>query len=112
VITAAAFVVAAAVGTLVRAEAAWRANAPGRLPWGTLAVNVVGALLLGLLADVDPPVATVLGVGGLGALTTFSTFARELVTAAEHRQQALAAAYLLVTLVAGILAAAAGLALA
>jgi fluoride exporter len=112
VITALAFIAAAAAGTLARAEVARRANAPDGFPWGTLGVNVAGSFLLGLLADVAPPTATVLGVGALGALTTFSAFARELVTAVERRRRVLAASYLVTALVAGVLAAASGLALA
>ena len=111
-ITVVAFVVAAAVGTLARADAGRRWNAPGLVPWGTFAVNVVGSFLLGLLSDVAPATLTVLGVGGLGALTTFSTFARELVTAVERRRQLQAALYLATSLVAGVAAAAAGIALA
>jgi fluoride exporter len=112
VTTAVAFVVAAAVGTLARADAGRRWNAQGRVPWGTFAVNVVGSFLLGLLSDVAPATLTVLGVGGLGALTTFSTFARELVTAVERRRQVQAALYLATSLVAGVAAAAAGITLA
>jgi fluoride exporter len=112
VITVVAFVVAAAVGTLARADVGRRWNAPGRVPWGTFAVNVAGSFLLGLLSDVAPATLTVLGVGGLGALTTFSSFARELVTAVERRRQLQAAGYLAATLLAGVAAAAAGIALA
>ncbi|TDT17666.1 camphor resistance protein CrcB [Ilumatobacter fluminis] len=46
---------------------------------GTLAVNVAGSFLLGLLLgiDVGRDWLLVLGAGGCGALTTFSTFALE-----------------------------------
>lgn len=54
-------------------------------PWGTLAVNLTGAFLLGLLTGlafsrgaVSPVVKTVLGAGFLGAFTTFSTWQNEL----------------------------------
>lgn len=58
-------------------------------PWGTLAVNVAGSFLLGLLMGAGgegrwlvPPTARVLaGVGFLGALTTFSTFSYETIEA-------------------------------
>lgn len=49
------------------------------MPWGTLTVNLAGALLLGFLTGLDAPREAVLavGVGFCGALTTFSTFAFE-----------------------------------
>ena len=48
----------------------------GRLPWGTILVNVAGSFLLGLfsgLALSEQQVAF-LGVGFCGALTTYSAF--------------------------------------
>lgn len=50
-----------------------------RLPWGTLAVNVSGSFLLGLLtaAHADPGRAALLGAGFCGGLTTYSTFSYE-----------------------------------
>ena len=53
------------------------------LPWGTLAVNVAGSLVLGLVAGAVHSggwpewVMTAVGVGLCGALTTFSTFGYE-----------------------------------
>lgn len=46
------------------------------LPLGTLAVNLSGAFLLGLLAGaaVDADARLLLGVGALGSYTTFSTW--------------------------------------
>jgi len=63
----------AAVGGVVRyalADFGWR---------GTLAVNVVGSFVLGLLLGLEPDgdLLLVAGAGVCGALTTFSTFALE-----------------------------------
>jgi CrcB protein len=61
------------------AAARWSAG----FPFGTLLVNVTGSFLLGLLATltterfVSPNVRVLLGIGFLGAYTTFSTFAYE-----------------------------------
>jgi CrcB protein len=67
--------------------ARWTQQSP--FPWGTLTVNVAGSFLLGLLLGLGaegrllvPPVwRMALGVGFLGALTTFSTFSFETVEA-------------------------------
>jgi CrcB protein len=112
VITAMAFVAAAAMGALARAEAGRRWNRHEGLAVGTIVVNVTGSFLLGLLSQIAPPALTVLGVGGLGAYTTFSSFARDTVALVEQRRAGLAAAYVGASCSLGILAAAAGLAIA
>jgi CrcB protein len=60
--------------------------------WGTHAVNVAGAFLLGLLAGASGDARQVLGVGFLGAFTTFSTW---LVIARRHPLVDLGAALIL-----------------
>jgi CrcB protein len=101
-----AFAVAAAAGGVLR-------HLVNRCGWGwrgTLGVNVVGAFLLGALAGrgPHPDVATVLGVGLLGAFTTFSAFALEVIEAPRRRGVVITVG----TLVLGIGAAAAGWTLA
>jgi fluoride exporter len=112
VITAAAFVAAAVAGALARAEAGRRWNRHDGLAVGTLIVNVTGSFLLGLLSDVAPLTLTVLGVGGLGAFTTFSSFARDAVALAERGGIKAAAFYVGATVVLGLAAASAGVAIA
>jgi CrcB protein len=111
VITAAAFVLAAAVGSLGRAEAGRRWNRHDGVAYGTLLVNVSGAFALGLVSDMAAPIVTVIGVGGLGAYTTFSSFARDVVALVQGRRILAAVSYVVTTCVAGIGAAAAGVAL-
>jgi CrcB protein len=112
VITAAAFVAAAVAGALARAEAGRRWNRHNGLAVGTLIVNVTGSFLLGLLSDLAPLTLTVLGVGGLGAFTTFSSFARDAVALAELGRIKTAAFYVGTTVVLGLAAASAGVAIA
>ncbi|MGH9290359.1 MAG: fluoride efflux transporter FluC [Acidimicrobiales bacterium] len=110
-ITAIAFAFAAAAGALARAEASRRWNRPAGLAAGTLVVNAVGSFLLGLMSEWTGPSVTVLGVGAVGAFTTFSSFARDVVAALELRRRLLAVGYTTATLTMGVLAAAVGVAL-
>ena len=108
-------------GTLVRAalERAWPAS-PGHLPVTTLALNVVGALALGLLlgalGEGRPRLRLALGTGVLGGLTTHSTFILEshrlLTSGGDGGHPVLGAAYLVGSMVAGLGAAGLGLWLA
>ena len=105
--TAVLFGLAAGAGALLR----WQAGRLLPRPLATLAVNLAGAFALGLLSGAADTVSMVVGVGGVGALTTFSTLAddiRELWASSAAR----AAAYLVATLILGLGAAAAGLAAA
>lgn len=106
--TAVGVICLGAIGALMR----WRVGVVGNraLPWGTLGVNVVGSLLLGLVAGQGDTATTVIGVGLLGSVTTFSTVMVETHDLRERRGRGVAAAYLGVTLVGGVGAAAIGLA--
>ena len=59
----------------------------GRLPWGTLAVNLTGSLLLGVLAGAgaSAQAMALLGTGFCGGLTTYSSFAVQSVDAGPRR---------------------------
>jgi CrcB protein len=104
VIVALGFVAAAAIGACARGALLLRLNPVRGLPWGTLAVNVSGSLALGLAVELAPAWLTVLGTGALGAYTTFSTFALEVVRLFEEGDRALAAAYVGVMLTASVAA--------
>lgn len=87
-------------------------------PWASLFVNVIGsfalAILLVLILDLWPPrryVRPFVCVGFLGAFTTFSSLAVETDQLATDRSLGLAAAYLGLTMLLGMSAAAAGLVL-
>lgn len=111
---------AGAVGAPARYLAdSWVARrSHGPFPWGTFAINVVGSFVLGLLAGLalwrglSTDVETVLGTGLCGAFTTFSTFAYETVRLVEQGELVKAGLNAAGSLVVGLLAGAAGLALA
>lgn len=89
-------------------------TADGRhLPWGTFLVNIVGSLLLGVLAGTAGHlpgwIGPLVGTGFCGALTTYSTFTHEtfrLAEAPDGRGRAIT--YAVVTLAAGLCAATLG----
>jgi CrcB protein len=88
-------------------------------PWGTLTVNVLGSLILGVLVEamaltwsVSEGVRAFLVIGVLGAFTTFSTFSLDVVTLYEKGEWGFAAAYVLASVILSVLALFAGLALA
>ena len=82
---------------------------------GTLAVNVLGSALLGVVlgrADASAAVVALVGTGFCGTLTTFSTFGVDVLRLIEERALGRALGYVTATLVLGLGAAAAGYALA
>jgi CrcB protein len=111
--------VAAAVGSVLRCVVSlWVQRAWGAaFPLGTLVVNVSGSFAFGLLIGlalhhgVNHSVVTVLGAGFLGGYTTFSTWAWESFSLRADREVLVMAANVGLSVVGGLLAAAAGLAL-
>jgi fluoride exporter len=87
------------------------ASAAGRdFPFGTLAVNVSGAIILGLLTGLalGHDQTLLAGTAAVGSYTTFSTWMFETDRLAEERQFRRAAANVIVSLVLGVAAAALG----
>ena len=86
-------------------------SAIGRdFPYGTLAVNLSGAVLLGLITGlaVGSTAALLAGTAAVGSYTTFSTWMLETQRLTEERQHRKAALNIVVSLVLGVLAAALG----
>ena len=108
-------VAGALVGAPLRLLVTRLAARGGRDPaWGTLAVNVVGSALLGLVlgAAAPPTVVALVGTGFCGTLTTFSTFGADVVRMIEQRQLARSLVLLVASVVLGVGAAALGYLLA
>ena len=95
-----------------RVSAAWFGTG---FPVGTLSVNVLGSLLMGLLVAVlaEGPASpqnlrVFLATGVLGGFTTFSAFSLDALTLWERGQLGLAAAYVLASVLLSLAAIAAG----
>ena len=83
-------VFAISLGAAIGALARWGLTlwlGIGAMPWGTLAANLIGGYLIGLvvaglalLPEVSPLWRLALVTGFLGGLTTFSSFSIEVVT--------------------------------
>jgi CrcB protein len=85
-------------------------------PFGTLTVNIVGSFLLGLVfmlatrkAGLSENARLFLGVGFCGGFTTFSAFAMENFSLLEQKLMGTALLYIIISVVIGISALAAGI---
>ena len=84
-------------------------------PFGTLAVNLIGGLLMGVLVGVlarntaSETWRLLLGVGVLGGFTTFSAFSLDVVTMLERGAIGVAFGYVLVSVIGSVAALFAGL---
>jgi fluoride exporter len=91
----------AAVGAVLRyAVSLWAATRWGSFPAGTLLINVLGSLLIGITIELAArlrlaePVRLLLITGLLGGFTTFSTFSYETYTLLVAGRPASAALYI------------------
>jgi CrcB protein len=101
-----------AVGALLRffVDGIVSSRVSAELPFGTLAVNVSGAVILGLIAGLALPQDdfTLAGTATIGSYTTFSTWMLETHRLVEGGDSRWAAANLLFSLGIGLGAAAVG----
>ena len=89
-------------------------------PWGTLGVNVIGSLVMGLLvvafdsvlSGLSNNIKLMLTIGFLGSFTTFSTFSMDTMRLFEGGQTGQALGYVALSLVLSVLACAFGLLIA
>lgn len=105
--------IAGAAGAALRYQIGSALGAHG-FPWATLAVNLSGCFLLAVLltgpaaARWDEATTTAVGVGLLGAYTTFSTFGYETFDLLRNDQVTSAVWYVMASLLGGLAATAAG----
>jgi CrcB protein len=106
-----ALAVAGALGTLARFGLSGFVHrfTISAFPSGTLAVNLLGCALLGLLLElarqttwISPEARTTLGIGFLGAFTTFSTFGVETFRAVESGEWEIATLNVVTNLIGGL----------
>jgi CrcB protein len=75
------------------------------LLWSTVAINIVGSFLLGLLVSEDwfsRDIREAIGVGFLGGFTTFSTFSAQIILETDAGQPITAGIYLFTSVIGGI----------
>jgi len=108
----AAVVVIGGAGSVLRfvVDRAVASRAGRDFPFGTLVINLSGALILGFLTGLalSHDQALLAGTAAVGSYTTFSTWMFETERLAEDRAVGLAAANVVVSLVLGVAAAALG----
>ncbi|MCB1521050.1 MAG: fluoride efflux transporter CrcB [Hyphomicrobiaceae bacterium] len=87
-------------------------------PWGTLTVNIVGSLLMGILIEAlslkfggSLEARTFLATGVLGGFTTFSAFSLDVAVLASRGETGLAFLYVAVSVLAAIAMLYAGMAM-
>ncbi len=114
-----AFLLAASIGTPARylIDGLVQDRTDGAFPWGTFVVNISGCFVLGTITGLalyhglDATTRVVVGTGGMGAYTTFSTFTFETVRLAEEGAIDEALRNVAASFIVGLAAAGAGLAL-
>ena len=99
-----AFFGLAAVGSVIR----WKTTIFFGAHKGTFIVNVIGSFCLGLMVDLSNTGLTLIGIGGLGSLTTFSAFCANIDSLSEGNYRP-GLVYALLTVITGVLAATIGL---
>ncbi len=90
--------VGGAVGAVLRyAVGEWL---PNDFPWGTLTVNLIGSLLLGVIVglSISEEMALLLGTGLMGAFTTMSAYSIDVIKLFEDGKFGSASGYLMATI--------------
>jgi CrcB protein len=118
-------VLAVGIGGIIGANLRWQVGEwvadrwATPFPWGTLLINLTGSFVIGLYLTLvterfagRPMTRLFFATGVLGAYTTFSTFAYEMVRLLQHGHLLTAATYVAASLTLGLAACLAGIAIA
>ena len=111
-----AICIGACLGALSRWGLGLWLSAGASMPWGTLAANLIGGYLIGVLVglfqampQLDPVWRLALVTGFLGALTTFSSFSVEVVGLLQQQRHLMALGWSALHLLGSLLMTIAGL---
>lgn len=103
--------IGSALGGVCRYFVSALLNSPSGFPWGTLGVNVLGSLIIGLVSgylahgvENAAAIRAFAVVGFCGGFTTFSTFSNEAFRMMELSQWGMFAGYAAASLLAGLAA--------
>lgn len=109
---------AGAAGSVLRfVLSAWLTRGSGAFPVSTFLINIGGSFLIGVFArvfstpDSNMVLRAALTVGFCGGFTTFSTFSAEFVALVQEGRTGRAVVYVVASVMTGILAVLAGLAI-
>ncbi|MHC9532075.1 fluoride efflux transporter CrcB [Dellaglioa sp. L3N] len=95
----------AAVGAMLRYGLTNLSNQllTDKFPVGTLSINLIGCLILGILTglNLSNPMLVLLGTGTMGGFTTFSTYNFELIKLIQSKKVSFFMIYLLVSYIIG-----------
>lgn len=91
-------------------EQHFNSNSGTALPFGTLAVNILGSIIIGIAmavflkyANLPSLLKTFITTGFCGGFTTFSSFSYESIQLIQKHHVALAGGYIVLTMISGIL---------
>jgi CrcB protein len=117
-VTVLALVLGAALGAPARylLDRWVQARLDTSFPWGLVVVNLLGSAVLGVVTgvagrtEISPALLTGVATGWCGAFTTYSSFGYEAVYLVRERRAGAAVANVLITVLGGLMAVAAGVA--
>ncbi|VDG98040.1 CrcB family protein [Sporosarcina sp. ZBG7A] len=91
-------------GAIIRYFVSKKLNTNSLIPYGTLLVNLLGCLLIGLVVglQLSPSLTFLLATGVAGALTTFSTWLKEILGMARLQKLGKSMGYLMGSIILGI----------